>query len=428
MAEFVPSLSVRGMKKLDRELFSKTTSVPCLKVKSQPVSSMTNLLKNYLLKLRNLKAIRPVETENEAADNSGNTGDKSREILLNPKLISSFNDISEVDREKLAQLGVVESSFGSCPLQLTYDNWSADDVLKAVLPEGVESAASYSQIGHIVHVNLRDHLQDYKYLIGEVLLDKIKQARTVVNKVDTIDNTFRVFKMEVLAGEHDFVTEVKENYLRFKFDFSSVYWNPRLSTERERIVNKFKPGNILYDVFAGVGPFSIPVAKKECTVLANDLNPESFKWLQYNTKLNKLDKFISVYNKDGIDFIREDVKQHMLQLEEGSKVHVIMNLPATAVTFLTAFKGLFSVVEMERVKALPLVHVYCFVKGERDSSEMAKELVENELNCSITNNVDEITFVRNVAPSKDMMRVSFQLSENILLSGKRKFDFLKEED
>jgi tRNA G37 N-methylase Trm5 len=44
----------------------------------------------------------------------------------------------------------------------------------------------------------------------------------------------------------------------------------------------------LYDVFAGVGPFAIPAARKGCTVVANDLNPASYHWLQHNVSLNKV--------------------------------------------------------------------------------------------------------------------------------------------
>ena len=69
---------------------------------------------------------------------------------------------------------------------------------------------------------------NYFALAGRVLLDKIPTARTVVNKLDVIDNTFRNFEMEVLAGDNDFVAVTKENGFSYKLDFSKVYWNPRL--------------------------------------------------------------------------------------------------------------------------------------------------------------------------------------------------------
>lgn len=412
MAELKPPVDVRGMIQLDRDRFTTTVNVPCLKVKNVSIQPVSDILKQYLLKLAHFKAIRPMEDQHQS----------DREIFLNPKTITQFSDFTQKDKEKLITFGVNETSFGLSPLRVTYENWSVDDVFSAVLPEGGNTASSFSLVGHIVHLNLRDELLDYKHVIGEVLLDKVKQARTVVNKVDSIDSTFRVFKMEVLAGTEEFVTEVKENGIRFKFDFSAVYWNPRLSTEHERIVKKVKPGNIIYDVFAGVGPFSIPCAKRKCIVLANDLNPESFKWLQHNVQLNKVQERVTAFNKDGADFIKEDVKRHIMGLTNDEQCHVVMNLPSIAVTFLPNFKFLFTAEELKKIKYLPMIHVYCFVKGERDPKEMARELVEGQLGCTLDDSVEEVFFVRNVAPNKDMMRVSFQLTESMILGSKRKND------
>lgn len=70
------------------------------------------------------------------------------------------------------------------------------------------------------------------------------------------------------------------------FDFSKVYWNSRLHTEHDRLVQMFKPEDVVADVFAGVGPFALPAAKKGCAVLANDLNPESAHWLTKNIITN----------------------------------------------------------------------------------------------------------------------------------------------
>jgi len=170
-------------------------------------------------------------------------------------------------------------------------------------------------------MNLNDEYLPYKKTIGQIFLDvsfknfysfylfhasqKNKLIKTVVNKLDNIDTQFRVFDMEVLAGEPNFIvehvrvlfiqdssthgTEQHESGCRFTFDFSQVYWNSRLHTEHDRIVNLLKPGEVLADVFAGVGPFAIPAAKnKSCAVLANDLNPQSSKYLSKNAQDNEV--------------------------------------------------------------------------------------------------------------------------------------------
>lgn len=75
---------------------------------------------------------------------------------------------------------------------------------------------------------------------------------------------------------------------KFTFDFTEVYWNSRLHTEHERLVELFKPEDVIADVFAGVGPFAVPAAKKGCAVLGNDLNPNSAKYLAQNVEDNRV--------------------------------------------------------------------------------------------------------------------------------------------
>ena len=110
--------------------------------------------------------------------------------------------------------------------------------------------------------------------------------------------------MELIAGEPDYVVEhvsstlpglnklliqlKHESDCRFTFDLTQVYWNSRLHTEHERLVSLFKPEDVVADVFAGVGPFVIPAAKRGCAVLANDLNPNSAKYLLKNVENNRV--------------------------------------------------------------------------------------------------------------------------------------------
>lgn len=193
------------------------------------------------------------------------------------------------------------------------------------------------------HLNLNDEYLPYKHLIGQVLLDvrlvpcpmqypspadhahgtcgtqKNRVLRTVVNKLDSIDSEFRVFKMEVIAGDGDLITTVvrvreslslapaplrgrlhdgphirqSESGCRFTFDFSTVYWNSRLAHEHERLIGIFRPGEVVADVMAGVGPFAVPAARKGCLVLGNDLNPESTRWMERNRVDNRVRRRVS---------------------------------------------------------------------------------------------------------------------------------------
>lgn len=127
----------------------------------------------------------------------------------------------------------------------------------------------------------------------------------MVNKVGTITNKFRVPKFEILMGEHDMVTEVKQYGATFKLDYGLVYWNSRLEHEHIRLVSLFQPGEIICDMFAGIGPFAIPAAQKECIVYGNDLNPDSVQYLKVNAEINKVSDRVHVYNLDARKFISQ---------------------------------------------------------------------------------------------------------------------------
>lgn len=130
------------------------------------------------------------------------------------------------------------------------------------------------------------------------------RIQTVVNKVGTITNEFRVPQFEILAGKNDMVTEVKQYGATFKLDYGLVYWNSRLEHEHIRLVSLFKKGDVICDMFAGIGPFSIPAAQKGCIVYANDLNPDSVRYLRTNAQINKVDDYIFTYNMDARVFMQ----------------------------------------------------------------------------------------------------------------------------
>lgn len=142
----------------------------------------------------------------------------------------------------------------------------------------------------LAHLNLREQYYPYKYIIAEVILDKNAHLRTVINKVDDVGaaNEFRTFSYELLAGPDDLLVEVSEAGCLFKFDYSKVYWNSKLGNEHQRLVDLFKPGEVVADVMAGIGPFAVPAGKKGVFVWANDKNPESFKYLDVAIANNKV--------------------------------------------------------------------------------------------------------------------------------------------
>nr|XP_020019209.1 tRNA (guanine(37)-N1)-methyltransferase isoform X1 [Castor canadensis]XP_020019210.1 tRNA (guanine(37)-N1)-methyltransferase isoform X1 [Castor canadensis] len=395
---FSPPSDVRGMTKLDRTAFKKTVTIPVLKVRKEIVNRLMRSLKRTALQRPGIK--RVIEDPEDA---------ESRLIMLDPYKMFTHDSFEKAELSILKQLNV-SPQLSKYNLELTYENFKSEEILRAVLPEGQDVTSGFSRVGHIAHLNLRDHQLPFKHLIGQVMIDKNPGITSAVNKISNIDNTYRNFQMEVLAGEENMTTKVRENNYIYEFDFSKVYWNPRLSTEHSRITELLKPGDVLFDVFAGVGPFVIPAAKKNCTVFANDLNPESHKWLLHNCKLNKVDQKVKVFNLDGKDFLQGPVREELMQLglskERKHSIHIVMNLPAKAIEFLSAFQSLLDGQQCSS-ELLPIVHCYSFSKDVNPAEDVCQR-AGAVLGISLEE-CSSVHLVRNVAPNKEMLCITFHI-------------------
>ncbi|XP_031487078.1 tRNA (guanine(37)-N1)-methyltransferase 1 isoform X2 [Nymphaea colorata] len=277
----------------DKSKFDVKLQLFALRIPREQCVNVGRALKGYLIEKDRIKPI--------AQDPSC---EKNRLMILSEEVQDS--ELLEIPGEKLDAVRKI-CKFEVIPYSMTlgYSYWGADQILKQILPPGVEVPSSFETIGHIAHLNIPGELLPFKEIIAKVIYDKNQpRIRTVVNKVGTITNEFRVPKFEILAGTDDLVTEIKQYGARFKLDYGSVYWNSRLEHEHVRLISKFSPGETICDMFAGVGPFAIPAAQKGCIVYANDLNPTSVDYLQMNAVLNQVGSHIHVYNMDARIFIR----------------------------------------------------------------------------------------------------------------------------
>ncbi|CAF1563368.1 unnamed protein product [Didymodactylos carnosus] len=411
---------VKGAQVIDREKFNITIQVPCITVPVEQIRKFD--WKNSSLDICQLKCIQDLEPISKT----------HKQILFDPDMIKNVEDIvkllpSSIDKSE------IEQSFHYKQINITYKNYSVDEIVRAILSndileQNVNTGSGYSQIGHIAHFNLRDAVLPYKHIIAQVILDKLSSIKTVVNKLHKIDNVYRNFDFEILAGEQNTIVTCKENNETFKFDFAKVYWNPRLGSERERVLKLVHSRDYVFDIFSGVGPFSIQAAHKGCTVYANDINPECVKWMDLNYKYNQSKSKgrrygdHKSYNLDGREFLTtivfpqiEQIQHEILSNEEkcqhysNDKIVLFMNLPEIALTFLDVFLAWLSKHEDNNGKWMLPIHIYCytFSKDENKTHDITERL-ENILpgvEC------DDIHFVRQVSPNKDMMCVTIKLFE-----------------
>eukprot|EP00347_Sterkiella_histriomuscorum_P024491 403330929 len=307
------------------------------------------------------------------------------------------------------------------------------EILKELLPVDVgEVPSGYETVGDIAHMNLLGKQLEHRYLIGQVVLDKNPMLRTVVTKLGQIESTYRFYDLECIAGDSStYETIVNEDKVRFKVDISKVYWCSKLGSERNRMIDTIlKEGDVLCDMFCGIGPLAVKVAvKKRVRVVCNDLNPECFNYVNQNIKFNKVEKLVKPFNMDAREFVKMVVKKsndpNQTEIPESMLKfdHCYMNLPVDAVEFLDAFIGLFNHANYRvwssndtqdpKTYQLPMIHVYGFTfRAEKEKAlDYFVERIGKAMDYPEFKAEDILHFhnIRDVSPQSHMYGISFKL-------------------
>lgn len=466
----------RGMRALDRSKFQKTVPLKAARIfDNKSISKVRQELERSrdALQQDRLGSVHP-DPDLERAK----AGKKC--ILLRPEVANAIPTGREAEQQSserpstawphsnvLAEL-VRQQLIAVIPfdLHLDYTYWTYHDIITSLLPEDEqgEIPSGFSLVGHVAHLNLRDEYLKYKSLIAEIIIDKNPGVRTVINKIDDVgeENEYRTFKYEVLAGPDDLNVTISEENCVFKFDYAKVYWNTRLNTEHRRLVSLFKEGEAVCDVMAGIGPFAVPAGKKKVFVWANDLNPDSYTSLKDAVTRNKVADYVRPFNEDGRTFIRTATSQlaemeRKVDITSKAKIissqpttsrtlvqpktfqHFVLNLPASALTFLPSFIGLYPPSLLPHLPSdfqMPMIHVYCFSTKSDDNVEEGIKIcreISSQLNYDMklskvgerkvgdgeegVEGAVEVWDVRDVAPKKRMFCATFRLPREVAFRG-----------
>src|SRR5579875_488218 len=154
-------------------------------------------------------------------------------------------------------------------------------------------------------------------------VDEIRRLKSIYNflttfylKVGVLEGVERVPPLKLLAGPDRALTVHIENGLKFYVDVKRTYFNPRLATERRRVSGLVENGEQVLDMFAGVGPFSITIAKyKGASVDAVDVNPYSIMLLKKAIALCKRNSVLHIYLAQRSD--KKDYTQDILATLRG---------------------------------------------------------------------------------------------------------------
>ncbi len=179
--------------------------------------------------------------------------------------------------------------------------------LKHILNED-ELKRLYSAIdivGEIAIIKISNELLDKKQIIGNAILNNVKHIRSVYLQTSAVKGVYRIRELECIAGIDNPITIYKEHGCRFLLDVKRVYFSPRLSTERARLASLANEGDVIVNMFAGIGTFSIIIAKKKtCKIYSIDINPDAHRYAIENVRLNKVEDRVIPILADAHDAVR----------------------------------------------------------------------------------------------------------------------------
>jgi tRNA (guanine37-N1)-methyltransferase len=260
---------------------------------------------------------------------------------------------------------------------------SLTQALENKLPSALLASVpqAFDVVGDIVIIDIPAKLEPYQDLIGEAILQIQKSAKTVLAKAGDISGVFRVRDYTFIAGEQKTQTVHREFGCIYHVDVAKAYFSPRLSHEHERVAGLVAAGEVVADLFAGVGPFSVLIGKKcpFAKVYAVDLNPDAVELLKLNVRVNRVDSQVFPVLADARGIAAGKLK--------GRADRVIMNLPETAIEFVDAASN--------AVKPDGgVVHLYGFVRQPDSVENLKLRFADAVRQCG--RRVEEFLLVRSI--------------------------------
>jgi len=187
---------------------------------------------------------------------------------------------------------------------------------------------SYDIVGDIAIIRVPEPLKERSKIIAKAVMQTHKRVKAVWRQANAVSGDFRLRGLEFVLGERKIETFHREHGCIFKVDLKKCYFSPRLSYERMRIARQVQPDEVVLNMFAGVGCYSIVIAKHSEAekIFSIDINPVAIQYMQENIKLNKVEEKVVPVQEDAKKVIEERL-QHVAD-------RVLMPLPEKAYEYL----------------------------------------------------------------------------------------------
>ncbi|GAB3669201.1 class I SAM-dependent methyltransferase [Halopiger thermotolerans] len=264
-------------------------------------------------------------------------GEATRSRLADADLIDDGYEITVED----GSLYIPVTDSEAVPDDLEVVRRSADERETQTTPADLLGFdPSYERLGKAVLLDEDDG--DRAREIADAVLESDLPVETVLNKASKVKGETRVRDWELLTGADTEVVH-REYGCEFALDVAEVYFSPRLATERHRVAQQVESGERAFDMFAGVGPFVVPFAKRGAECVGVDINPDAIAYLRENARRNGVEDRVTAICADVRTLVstRADADEDTTQVRdtkgpdyENWADRIVMNLPHSADEFL----------------------------------------------------------------------------------------------
>ncbi|MFW9915105.1 MAG: class I SAM-dependent methyltransferase family protein, partial [Candidatus Thorarchaeota archaeon] len=240
--------------------------------------------------------------------------------------------------------------------------------------------------GKVVIIQLHDSLIAFSKAIAQALVDM--GFSSVYLRTSQVEGPFRLRHLQLLHGEPIERLIHKENGVNIVVSLKTAYFNPRLSTEHERVVRVAGQHERVLDMFTGVGPFALQLAKyRLASVDAWDINPDAIDCLRESISLNRINPN-KIHTKIG------DAKDLAEGMESEIFDRVLMNLPGQSVNYIHE--------ALSACRKGGMIHYYRFGDTELSGSEVIDEFNHISAQYSFKTAHIRTHRVREVAPGRTL--------------------------
>ena len=220
-------------------------------------------------------------------------------------------------------------------------------------------SGGYDVIGDISIMDTGNGISRQKTAaLGRSLMRGNSHVKVVLSKAGPVSGKYRTRRLRYVCGEKRYHTVHKENGCSFFMDVRKTFFSPRLAYERARITSLVRDNEKVIVMFAGVGPFAVEIAKAHTGshAVGIELNRDSWRYMKYNIRLNKL------ANADAVFGNVDSVSRKYL----GYADRILMPLPMDSLRFIPA------AIAMAKKRAT--IHIYAFCDTEGMGKGFAAKL------------------------------------------------------